>query len=36
MPDAERAIEDCFRRRYGREALYLPSGRAALYLAFRE
>jgi hypothetical protein len=31
-----RAIEDFFRRRYGREALYLPSGRAALYLAFRE
>src|SRR6266545_4485624 len=24
------------RTRYGREALYLPSGRAALYLAFRE
>lgn len=31
-----RAIEDFFRQRYGREALYVPSGRAALYLAFRE
>lgn len=31
-----RAIEEFFRRRYGREALYLPSGRAALYLAFSE
>lgn len=30
------AIEDFFRRRYGREALYVPSARAALYLAFRE
>ncbi len=30
------AIEDFFRHRYGRDALYLPSGRAALYLAFRE
>ena len=30
------AIEDFFRARYGREALYLPSGRAALFLAFRE
>lgn len=36
MSDEGRAIEDFFRRRYGREALYLPSGRAALYLAFRE
>jgi len=36
MTDDGRAIEDFFRRRYGREALYLPSGRAALYLAFRE
>jgi hypothetical protein len=36
MSDEVRAIEDFFRRRYGREALYLPSGRAALYLAFRE
>lgn len=33
---ASAAIEEFFRRRYGREALYLPSGRAALYLAFRE
>src|SRR5947207_11751250 len=31
-----RAIEDFFRGRYGRDALYLPSGRVALYLAFRE
>ena len=31
-----RAIEDFFRGRYGRDALYVPSGRAALYLAFRE
>ena len=29
-------IEEFFRRRYGREALYVPSGRLALYLAFRE
>jgi dTDP-4-amino-4,6-dideoxygalactose transaminase len=36
MTDEVRAIEDFFRRRYGREALYVPSGRAALYLAFRE
>jgi hypothetical protein len=36
VTDEARAIEDFFRRRYGREALYLPSGRAALYLAFRE
>ena len=36
MTEEARAIEDFFRRRYGREALYLPSGRAALYLAFRE
>jgi hypothetical protein len=36
MTDEARAIEQFFRRRYGREALYLPSGRAALYLAFRE
>src|SRR5256885_14969717 len=36
MTAEARAIEDLFRRRYGREALYLPSGRAALYLAFRE
>src|SRR3546814_13298982 len=31
-----RAIEDFFRARYGREALFLPSGRLALYLAFRQ
>lgn len=36
MTEAARTIEDFFRRRYGREALYLPSGRVALYLAFRE
>jgi hypothetical protein len=36
MTEEVRAIEDFFRRRYGREALYVPSGRAALYLAFRE
>lgn len=30
------AIEEFFRRRYGREALYLPSGRLGLYLAFRQ
>lgn len=35
MTEEVRAIEDFFRRRYGRDALYLPSGRAALYLAFR-
>ena len=34
-PDIE-AIEEFFSRRYGREALYLPSGRLGLYLAFRE
>ena len=36
MIQAARGIEDFFRRRYEREALYLPSGRMALYLAFRE
>ncbi|HEV2750410.1 MAG TPA: DegT/DnrJ/EryC1/StrS family aminotransferase [Gemmatimonadales bacterium] len=36
MIDEARAIEEFFRRRYGRDALYLPSGRTALYLAFRE
>jgi dTDP-4-amino-4,6-dideoxygalactose transaminase len=37
MPDSiARAIEEFFRNRYGRDALYVPSGRAALYLAFRE
>lgn len=35
VPEIE-SIEEWFRRRYGREALYLPSGRLALYLAFRE
>lgn len=29
-------IEEFFRRRYDREALYVPSGRLALYLAFTE
>jgi hypothetical protein len=29
-------IEEFFRRRLGRDALYLPSARLALYLAFRE
>ena len=36
MSDEVRAIEAFFARRYAREALYLPSGRLALYLAFRE
>ncbi|HYT01220.1 MAG TPA: DegT/DnrJ/EryC1/StrS family aminotransferase [Thermoplasmata archaeon] len=36
MNDEARAIEDFFRRRYGREALFVPSGRLALYLAFGE
>jgi hypothetical protein len=36
MSDEVRAIEEFFRRRYGRHALYVPSGRLALYLAFRE
>jgi hypothetical protein len=31
-----RDIEGFFRSRYGRDALYVPSGRAALYLALRE
>jgi hypothetical protein len=34
--DAVHDIEELFRRRYDREAIYLPSGRLALYLAFRE
>jgi hypothetical protein len=34
--DAAHDIEELFRRRYDREAIYLPSGRLALYLAFRE
>jgi dTDP-4-amino-4,6-dideoxygalactose transaminase len=29
-------IEEFFRRRYGMEAMYLPSGRLGLYVAFRE
>ena len=36
MTDPARGIEQFFSRRYGREALYVPSGRLALYLAFRE
>jgi dTDP-4-amino-4,6-dideoxygalactose transaminase len=33
---AAQKIEDFFRHRYGKEALFLPSGRLSLYLAFRE
>lgn len=36
MSKETQAIEEFFRRRYGRHALYLPSGRLALYVAFRE
>lgn len=36
MSGEAREVEGFFRRRYGREALYVPSGRLALYLAFRE
>ena len=36
MTDPARGIEAFFRRHYGREALYVPSGRLALYLAFKE
>ncbi|HXU11943.1 MAG TPA: DegT/DnrJ/EryC1/StrS family aminotransferase [Candidatus Binatia bacterium] len=36
MIDPATGIESWFRGRYGREAMYLPSGRLALYLAFRE
>ena len=36
MSRAASGIEEFFARRYGREALYLPSGRLALYLAFKE
>jgi hypothetical protein len=36
VSDEVQAIEEFFHRRYGRHALYLPSGRMALYLAFRE
>jgi DegT/DnrJ/EryC1/StrS aminotransferase family len=33
---AARKIEVFFRRRYGKEAMFVPSGRFGLYLAFRE
>jgi dTDP-4-amino-4,6-dideoxygalactose transaminase len=33
---ASQKIEDFFRRRYRKEAMFLPSGRLGLYLAFRE
>jgi dTDP-4-amino-4,6-dideoxygalactose transaminase len=36
MTDPARGVEEFFRRRYGREALYVPSGRFALHLAFQE
>lgn len=36
MSAEAQAIEEFFRRRYGREAIYLPSGRLALFLAFQE
>jgi len=36
MSDAAKAIEVFFAKRYEREAIYLPSGRLALFLAFRE
>src|SRR3989442_11632288 len=36
MTGPARGIEEFFHRRYDREALYVPSGRLALYLAFRE
>lgn len=36
MSGAVERIEAFFAERYGRQALYLPSGRLALYLAFRE
>lgn len=36
MRDEVRAVEAFFHRRYGRPALYLPSGRLALYVAFQE
>ena len=36
MTDPVHGIEEFFRRRYDREALYVPSGRLALYLTFRE
>ena len=36
MTEPAYGIEEFFRRRYDREALYVPSGRLALYLAFLE
>lgn len=36
MVKTTQRIEDFFRQRYGKEAVFLPSGRLALYLAFRE
>src|SRR3989454_7365646 len=36
MTDPVHGIEEFFRRRYDREALYVPSGRFALYIAFQE
>ena len=36
MTQLARRIEEFFRTRYDREALYVPSGRFALYLAFTE
>lgn len=36
MIQASEKIEDFFRRRYGKEAMFLPSGRLGLYLALRE
>lgn len=36
MIRAAQKIEDFFRHRYGKEAMFLPSGRLGLYLVFRE
>ena len=36
MNRAARGIENIFRERYGREAIFLPSGRLGLFLAFQE
>jgi len=36
MTRAAQKIEDFFRNRYGKDAMFLPSGRLGLYLAFRE
>jgi DegT/DnrJ/EryC1/StrS aminotransferase family protein len=36
MSRSAEGIERFFSQRYGREAIYLPSGRLALYLAFKE